>query len=543
MLAMDNKHEENITGERTDAHQPAGAGHIIHAPAEIQSKKAAAVAEQSNETAPPQVAAEPHQDGHEHAPATAVLNTQSAEIESLPTGGVKMVTPLVKKQLEHCATIIKGMKRHASSPAFHMPVDPVALGIPDYPMVIKHPMDLSTIQTKMETGVYESAEQFKEDVKLMFENCYTYNKPDTQVYVQAKQLEKYFDGHFAKLPTELAAPPAVTDDFGGKKRKTEGAAASRPRRESATPHRASSVIPAPPSSRAKRNSPELTFCMAVWKELTKKSNAHLAWPFMEPVDPVKLGIPDYHSVIKEPMDLSTLKKKLDAGQYSNADEFEADVRLVFKNCYLYNGVESDVARIGRDLEAVFDRKWAAKPIPGASVAGSPAAYDDFDADSEKIIQLNQQIQVLQAELNDLLMKRTTAKRSGPKSFTAPKPKLPRPEPLAMTFEQKRQLSMDVNGLSPEKLGRVVEIIHDSMPNLHQQSDSDVIELDIESLDSNTLRQLQAYVNECKKGTKKKAKKPADARVKKQQAAPAPGMVTPMLEESISTDDSSSSDDD
>lgn len=36
-----------------------------------------------------------------------------------------------------------------------------------------------------------------------------------------------------------------------------------------------------------------------------------AWPFHTPVDPVRLGLPDYFDVIKEPMDMSLIKKKLD----------------------------------------------------------------------------------------------------------------------------------------------------------------------------------------------------------------------------------------
>lgn len=547
-------HNENAVGLQAEVlmqeEQVAGV------PVDIQSMKDAASAEHVEAPAAekPVVAA-----AQENGTGAQAAQLPAAEIESTATPAAPVsapvsstvspstvMTPLMKKQLEHCGTILKGMKRHPSAVPFQVPVDPVALQIPDYPIIIKHPMDLSTIQHKMDAILYDNAQQFHDDVKLMLNNCFTYNKPDTQVYAWGKQLERYFDGHWAKLPTELTpAAPAGNDDFGGKMRRKSDAA--RPRRESAATPRGTAVIPAAPSGRGKRSSPELTFCMATWRELTKKSNQPLAWPFMEPVDAVKLGIPDYPTIIKNPMDLSTMKKKLDAGQYATADEFEADFRLMLQNCYLYNGAESDVARLGRDLEAVFDRKWASKPLPGA--VASPAAYNDFDADSEKIIQLNNQIQALQAELNELLMKRQTNKRAAPRPPVpaAPKPKTARTtsEPAAvMSFEEKRQLSMDVNNLSPEKLGRVVEIIHNSMPMLQQQSDSDVIELDIESLDINTLRQLQKYVSECKGIKKRKPSTPAAARPKK--AAPMAHAndlaAAPLLEEALSSDDSSSSDD-
>jgi hypothetical protein len=145
-------------------------------------------------------------------------------------------------------------------------------------------------------------------------------------------------------------------------------------------------------------------------------------------------------------------------------------------------------------------------------------------DEERILAISQQISTLQAELNMLLMRRKGAKpRSSAPAPSAPV--APSAESVAqpahsskqkksaaqleedlkrpMTFEEKRQLSNDVNELPPDKLFKVVEIIHDSMPNLRENADSDVIELDVETLDVRTLRKLQKYVRECNK--KRKAK--------------------------------------
>ena len=40
-----------------------------------------------------------------------------------------------------------------------------------------------------------------------------------------------------------------------------------------------------------------------------------SWPFVKPVDTIKLGLPDYHKLIKQPMDLATVKKRLDNNYY------------------------------------------------------------------------------------------------------------------------------------------------------------------------------------------------------------------------------------
>ncbi len=58
------------------------------------------------------------------------------------------------------------------------------------------------------------------------------------------------------------------------------------------------------------------------------------------------------------MDLSTIRSKLDAGSYQAKEEFAADVRLMFANCYKYNGEESDVANVGRMLQGIFEEQFS-----------------------------------------------------------------------------------------------------------------------------------------------------------------------------------------
>ena len=67
-----------------------------------------------------------------------------------------------------------------------------------------------------------------------------------------------------------------------------------------------------------------------------------AFLFHKPVDPDELGIPDYFKVIKKPMDFSTIKKKLSNNLYTNFKQFTEDIKLIFDNCYLYNGINSSV---------------------------------------------------------------------------------------------------------------------------------------------------------------------------------------------------------
>ena len=77
------------------------------------------------------------------------------------------------------------MKMYSQEPEadpFRTAVDPNALGIPDYYEIIKTPMDMSTIKTKLENGDYTEPWEFVDDVWLMFENAWVYNRKQSRVY-------------------------------------------------------------------------------------------------------------------------------------------------------------------------------------------------------------------------------------------------------------------------------------------------------------------------------------------------------------------------
>ncbi|XP_066339479.1 transcription factor GTE12-like [Miscanthus floridulus] len=81
------------------------------------------------------------------------------------------------------------------------------------------------------------------------------------------------------------------------------------------------------------------------------------WLFKEPVDPVLYRIPDYFDVIRNPMDLGTVKNKLTKKQYASIEEFAADVRLTFSNAMKYNPPENDVHKVAKELNVIFDSEW------------------------------------------------------------------------------------------------------------------------------------------------------------------------------------------
>ncbi|CAE6215726.1 unnamed protein product [Arabidopsis arenosa] len=95
-------------------------------------------------------------------------------------------------------------------------------------------------------------------------------------------------------------------------------------------------------------------CLALLRFLMEH---RVGWLFEEPVDPVKLEIPDYFSVIRKPMDLGTVKSKLLKNVYGNEDEFAADVRLTFSNAMLYNPPGNEVHTIAKEIKEIFEVRW------------------------------------------------------------------------------------------------------------------------------------------------------------------------------------------
>ena len=82
-------------------------------------------------------------------------------------------------------------------------------------------------------------------------------------------------------------------------------------------------------------SPALAFCKQVLRELLGKTHAAIAKPFYKPLDTTRLGLEDYQEFVRRPMDLGTVKGKLDGRKYKTAAEFASDVRLIFQNCFDY----------------------------------------------------------------------------------------------------------------------------------------------------------------------------------------------------------------
>jgi len=234
-----------------------------------------------------------------------------------------------------------------------------------------------------------------------------------------------------------------------------------------------------------QNNVKLSGSMTKCRNLVQALLQHRhSWLFKEPVDPIKLGIPNYPTIIKNPMDVGTVKEKLVAGMYGDVDEFGADVRLVWNNAIKFNGRESEVGKSAMEMSQYFEerfRKIQKGPFIRTSGKkkkgkGRKNAQPDPEVSME-LVKLKREVDLMRKKINKYSSKK------GPNKVSKNQP---------LTYKEKQQLKKDILGLSAEKLPEVVDIISRRMPQLNQGGE-DEVEIDIDQLDIPTLRELQQHV--------------------------------------------------
>ena len=94
------------------------------------------------------------------------------------------------EETQKALNLVKHLSQQSESIHFLHPVDYKTLGLHDYPYIIKTPMDLSTVKSKIKQNLYTSFDDFLGDMILIWDNCRTYNLAESFIVQQAEVLEK-----------------------------------------------------------------------------------------------------------------------------------------------------------------------------------------------------------------------------------------------------------------------------------------------------------------------------------------------------------------
>ncbi|KAG0173770.1 hypothetical protein DFQ30_007055 [Apophysomyces sp. BC1015] len=460
---------------------------------------------------------------------------------------------ITRDQTKYCLAIMRNLKRHRDAAPFRQPVDYIKLNVPDYPKIIKQPMDLDTVDLKLNSGAYDTVEDMVADVRLVFSNCYKFNGPEAMISMLCQNVEFTFEKSLKQMPpSEEISSEGEALDGGRKKTLNPLPLMSRPKRDVQPPRSNDHFSQVTTQRNPKKSDIQMKFCMQTLRELKRAKYRDINYPFLAPVDVVALNIPDYLSIVKQPMDLSTIETKLNDGAYETSEEFEADIRLMFNNCYLYNPPVTPVHKMGTELEKAFDEKWQQKPELSQPEHDTIARLErDLVHISQKIahIKSNQRGEARATGSRPAKQARTDTAAASSGSRPGQRNKRRRADSLAkpadeladFSFAQKKELSENINSLSSDRMNTVLSIIQSSMPNLGGEQDE--IELDIDSLDRATLHRLHEFVTRNNSVSQKT--KPNVKRIKKQPSEQADQKihnVHPTPGDSRDDCDSSSGDD-
>ena len=240
-------------------------------------------------------------------------------------------------------------------------------------------------------------------------------------------------------------------------------------------------LPAPPAKQQLRGEMRKR-CGQILTRLRKDKRS--VW-FNAPVEVERLGLHDYHAVIKRPMDLGTVKEGLAAGRYASHDDFAADVRLTFTNALRYNPVGHEVHTFAGALLAYFERmckevlasfeeecRRLEPPRPVAAELPPPPTAEPVEAKVKP--------------------------RAG--NVRMRKPKAREPNKREMSLEEKNMLRIGLESLPEEKMHNVLQIVRKRNNNPEMLGDE--IELDIDEMDVETQWELDRFVTNFNKALKK-----------------------------------------
>ena len=140
-----------------------------------------------------------------------------APIAVAPPKPPKTLPELLKK----CQRVLGLLGKHKMSEPFRVPVDPEALGIPDYFHIIKEPMDLSTVEKRLNSGAYATVQQFALDVRKIWANAIRYNPPVSPVFQATVVMRDYFEKVFKEIDDTVPQEETVAEQLQRKAVKTE----------------------------------------------------------------------------------------------------------------------------------------------------------------------------------------------------------------------------------------------------------------------------------------------------------------------------------
>lgn len=113
--------------------------------------------------------------------------------------------PVVSKRFQNVIGMLHSqISQHRYGNIFHNPIKKSEA--PDYHDIVKRPMDLKTIKSRVKDGLISNSLEFQRDIYLMFANAMMYNRPGSEIYNMAEEVR------LLPVRTSIDANVSFTDD-------------------------------------------------------------------------------------------------------------------------------------------------------------------------------------------------------------------------------------------------------------------------------------------------------------------------------------------
>uniref|UniRef100_A0A7N4PA73 Bromodomain and WD repeat domain containing 3 n=1 Tax=Sarcophilus harrisii TaxID=9305 RepID=A0A7N4PA73_SARHA len=250
---------------------------------------------------------------------------------------------------EECERIIQGIDHlltlDFASP-FAVPVDLSAY--PLYCTVVAYPTDLNTIRRRLENRFYRRISALMWEVRYIEHNARTFNEPNSPIVKAAKVVTDVllrFIGDqsctdILSTYNKVKAEDFISTEEDGDQDYSDGPGTS-----------SGITVRCPPKTSIQATPVEwVKQCKELLSLIYEREDSE---HFRQPVD--QLSYPDYQDIIDTPMDFSTVKETLEAGNYASPLEFYKDVRLIFTNSKAYTpNKKSRIYSMTLRLSALFE---------------------------------------------------------------------------------------------------------------------------------------------------------------------------------------------
>jgi len=196
--------------------------------------------------------------------------------------------------------------------------------------------------------------------------------------------------------------------------------------------------------------------------------------------------PGYTEIIKEPMDLTIIEKRLKAGVYTSTNQFAFDVRKIWNNAWTFNKPGSEMYILTTKISENFENLMKEIDETQFSTGGN-----------EEILELRKKVN----KFNGVLKK--IAEQSPAMSIQkASTPSNRRPPEKPMTPHEKAILGQNIRKLTQEQVLEMLQILRDVI-DLSKAKDG--LELDLEKLPARKCRELDQFVKKALNGGSKLSK--------------------------------------